>query len=238
MTAVMRIETIRCKVSSGGATKDGVELCRDDSAWRGTCVERSVTEPLLDPSSWVDAHGDYLYRFALARVRCPETAEELVQETLLAALSARHSFRARSTERSWLTAILKRKVVDWLRATVRHKARQTPLPDKLTEGLFTRSGKWRTPPDDWATDDPASEMSKAEFWATLTNCLDKLPTRIRQAFVLRHLEDHPTEEVCRVVGASATNVWVMLHRARLRLWLCLSVNWFGEDPKDSSESRT
>ncbi len=196
-------------------------------------MERCLTHPATDPITWVDAYGDFLYRFALARVRNPEAAEDLVQDTLLAALSARQSFGGRATERSWLTSILKRKVVDWLRQQVRNRIKQEPLHDKSVNMLFTRFGKWKTPPEDWSPDDPGREITRSEFRAVFAECLDKLPARLRQAFVLRHVEDQSSDEVCQAAGVSAKNLWVMLHRARLRLWRCLTVNWFGENPDNS-----
>jgi RNA polymerase sigma-70 factor (ECF subfamily) len=201
-------------------------------------MDRSVTAPLLDPTTWVDAHGDYLYRFALARVHSLEVAEELVQQAFLAALTARHSFRGRSSERTWLTAILKRKVVDWLREAVRRAARQEPLPGKSVGMIFTRAGKWKKKPDEWSSDDPGQEMNRAEFRVTLAACLGKLPTRLRLAFVLRHMDEESADEIRKAIGVSATNLAVMLHRARLRLWRCLTVNWFGEEPTTPSEGRT
>lgn len=192
-------------------------------------MDRPSTTPRTDPATWVDVHGDYLYRFALARVRQADAAEDLVQEALLAALSARHAYRGRASERSWLTAILKRKVADWLRATVRRRARQEPLPDRADDPHFTRRGTWRAKPEDWSPDDPGREMARGEFWAALTRCLDRLPGRLREAFVLRHVDEESVAALCRSLGATATNVGVMLHRARLRLWRCLTVHWFGED---------
>ncbi|MGL4555090.1 MAG: sigma-70 family RNA polymerase sigma factor [Gemmataceae bacterium] len=191
-------------------------------------MSRSLTAP--DPETWVDAHGDYLYQFALTRVRDPESAEELVQQALLAALTARHTFRARSSERTWLTAILKRKVADWLRAAVRRRARQEPPPDQATDAFFTGWGKWKKKPDEWSADDPGRELNRAEFRAVLADCLGKLPARLREAFVLRHLDEEAATDVCRGVGVTASNLAVMLHRARLRMWRCLTVNWFGENP--------
>ena len=197
-------------------------------------MERSNARPHLDPATWVDLHGDYLYRFALARVRNQEVAEDMVQEALLAGLTARHSFRGQSSERSWLTAILKRKVIDWLRADVRKRARQEPLPDTWADALFTRRGLWKAAPNEWSLDNPGSSMTRDEFWETLAGCLNKLPARAQQAFVLWHIDQHATEEVCKTLGASTANLWVMLHRARLRMWRCLSVNWFREDPQTPS----
>jgi RNA polymerase sigma-70 factor (ECF subfamily) len=193
-------------------------------------MSRPPPAPALDPANWVGEHGDYLYRFAWSRVRDRDAAEEVVQEALLAALAARHRFRGRSSERSWLTAILKRKVADWLRAEVRRRAREGPKTDRWADGLFTRSGKWKARPGDWSADDPGREMTRAAFWEALAGCLDKLPPRLRRAFVLRHVEDRPAAEVRPAVGATEANLWVMLHRARLRLWRCLGASWFGDDP--------
>ncbi|MBY0457549.1 MAG: sigma-70 family RNA polymerase sigma factor [Gemmataceae bacterium] len=191
------------------------------------------TAPALDPDTWVDAHGDHLFRYALARVHNRETAEDLVQQALLAALTALRGFRGRASERTWLTSILKRKVADWLREAVRRNARQEPLPDGPTDALFTRSGAWRKQPGGWPTDDPAREMVGAEFRAVLAGCLGKLPPRLRQAFVLRHLDEAAADEVRRTVGVTAINLAVMLHRARLRVWQCLATNWFGGEPPGS-----
>ena len=200
-------------------------------------MDRSNIAPNLDPATWVDAHGDYLYRFALARVRTHEAAEELVQDSLLAALTARHSFRGGSSERSWLTAILKRKVIDWLRVEVRRRLEREPLPDKWADGQFTRSGYWKAKPDEWSADDPGRALTRTDFRDTLNGCLDRLPPRLRHAFVLRHIDEQGADEVCEAVAVSESNLWVMLHRARLRLWRCLSVNWFGEEPGTPSEGQ-
>jgi len=186
----------------------------------------------------VDAHGDYLYQFAFARVRTPDAAEELVQDTLLAALTARHAFRGQCSERSFLTAILKRKAIDWLRAEVRKRVRCEPLPDKWVDAQFTRAGKWKKKPDEWSSADPGQELNRSEFRKALADCLSKLPNRLRHAFVLRYVDEVATDEIRRAVGVPATNLAVMLHRARLRLWQCLTVNWFGEEPLTPSEGRT
>lgn len=201
-------------------------------------MDLSVAAPALDPATWVDAHGDYLYRFALLRVRDRDAAEEMVQDTLLAALAARHSFRGKCSERSWLTAILKRKVIDWLRAEVRTRATRELHADLWVDAQFTRGGKWKAKPDEWSADDPGLSLTRNDFREALAGCLDRLPTRLRQAFVLRHVDERVAEEVCKAVGASESNLWVMLHRARLRLWRCLSVNWFGNESGKPSESRT
>ena len=185
-----------------------------------------------DPRLWFEHHGDYLYRFAVARVRRPDVAEDLVQETLLAAWKARNEFAGQSSERTWLTAILKRKAIDWLRRRVREQLHQaTPITDRFAADLFDRRGEWKTPPGRWARSDPTSRLDREEFWAALHACLDKLPDRLHEVFVLRYLDEAASDEVCRELGLTASNLWVMLHRARLRMWWCLSKNWFGEEPQ-------
>lgn len=199
-------------------------------------MDGCVTHRATDPTTWVDVYGDYLYRFAVARVRAPEAAEDLVQETLLAALEARAGFGGRASERSWLTAILKRKIMDWLRRQIRRRAKEERLPDESADGIFTRYGKWRVKPDDWSADDPGRDLMRAEFRQTFASCLNKLPGRLSQVFVWRHLGERSAAEMQAAAGVSAANLSVMLHRARLRLWKCLSVNWFGEDAPKGDEA--
>lgn len=199
---------------------------------------RPPAHPALDPQRWVERHGDYLYRFAVGRVRRGEVAEELVQDTLLAAWRGRASFGGRASERSWLTAILKRKVIDWLRAAVRDRKRQEePAEDAWADKLFTSGGTWKRSPDEWAADTPEGGVEREEFWAAVGVCVQKLPPRLRDVFVLWHLDDRPADEVCRAARVTTNNLWVMLHRARLRMWKCLSRAWYGIDPDDRPDPR-
>jgi RNA polymerase sigma-70 factor (ECF subfamily) len=192
-------------------------------------MEQSPEVPILDPELWVDEHGDYLYRFALVRVCDPDLAEELVQQALVTALAGKHLFGGRSSVRTWLTAILKRRIVDALRKSIRDKVHLDPRLEAANETLFTRLGGWRREPDEWCSDNPGREMHRAEFREALAGCLDKLPVRLRQVFVLTYLDEESPDAIRGSLGISAKNFAVMLHRARLRLWQCLTVNWFGED---------
>ena len=184
----------------------------------------------IDPAQWVDRHGDVLYRFALARLRSPELAENAVQETFVAALRARDAFSGRSSERTWLVGILKRKVVDHFRA----QSREEPVEDAdaaldATRALFDERGRWTVGPSAWSAPDAAFE--KAEFWRALDDCLAALPPRLRDVFALREVDGLETDDVCVALDVSANNLWVMLHRARARLRRCLEVGWFGEHEK-------
>src|SRR6516165_3415689 len=132
----------------------------------------------LDPATWVDQHGDGLFRFAVLRVQDPETASDLVQETFLAALSSRQTYSGRSSVRTWLVGILKRKVADRLRKTGRERRfQQAGGSERGTEGMFDRRGHWRTPPLDWGSD-PLREYERREFWEVLERCLAKVPAHM------------------------------------------------------------
>ncbi len=194
--------------------------------------EGSDTPPAVptDPARWVDEHGDYLYRFALARVGRPEAAEDLVQETLLAALQSAGRFAGRSSERTWLTGILKNKVIDRLRRLTRTQAAaEVTAADDWVDGLYDHSGHWKSAPGRWGTD-PAELMQRREFWDAFERCLEGLPDRLREVLSQRLLDEVPAPEVCQTFGISATNLWTLLHRARLRLWHCLDRQGLGPLP--------
>jgi len=183
---------------------------------------------LSHPDTWLDQHGDALYRYAVMRVRDSAMAEDLVQETLLSALRAKDSFAGAAAERTWLIAILKNKIIDHYRRS-RHEA---PLPDSddpdaAIEAMFNEADEdhWARMPAVWANPDTALEQ--AEFWRAFQLCLEGLPARQAQVFALTELDGLTTEELCKVLEAQPSNVWVMLHRARLRLRECLEQGWFG-----------
>lgn len=178
-----------------------------------------------DPEDWVDRHGDALFRYALSRVRDRQRAEDLVQDTFLAAYRAREQFQGRASERTWLIGILKRKIIDLHRKRSEQPVTDLAQDDGL-DGLFTSGGKWKVPVTRWA-DDPEELVRQREFQEVLRGCLAAMPARLADAFALRELEDLSSEEVRKVLHVSASNLWVLLHRARLRLWRCLSVRWAG-----------
>jgi RNA polymerase sigma-70 factor (ECF subfamily) len=186
------------------------------------------TSSKIDPTRWVDEHGDCLFRYALVRVRTPEAAEDLVQETLLAAVRSQEKFAGRSSERSWLCGILKNKIVDYYRKL----GRETTFTDleflkDEFSGKFVEEGWWLhvNGPKEWR---PESDevMHKDEFWQTMRACLEKLPPRVGDVFMLREMEDVPSKEICRTLNITESNLWVMLHRARMALRECLEMNWF------------
>jgi RNA polymerase sigma-70 factor (ECF subfamily) len=184
----------------------------------------------LDPARWVDDHGDALFRYALLRVRDANAAEDLVQEALLAAVKARHSFAGGSSVRTWLIGILKHKIADHHRSNDRAPQTTNDSEDSTIDSWFDEQGRWRNPPKPWNRS-PSSAMESREFWEIFRVCLDDVPERAREAFSLRILEGMDSEDVCQVVGVSPTNFWVLMHRARARLRNCLGEHWFKLSPE-------
>lgn len=179
----------------------------------------------VDPVAWLDDHGDALYRYALLHSGDVNLAEDLVQETLLAALEAAHRFDHKSSERTWLIGILKHKLIDHLRRAGRRSAAGSDVLDEIIDVSFTRRGLWRDGPQRWKRD-PAGAMSEREFWDVLAMCLKLLPPHAAFAFSQRTMQDSSTDEVCKALDVTPTNLWTILHRARLRLRRCLEENWF------------
>jgi RNA polymerase sigma-70 factor, ECF subfamily len=185
-----------------------------------------------DCGAWLDEHGNYLYKYAVFRLRDETAAEDCVQETFLAALKAYEKFEGRGSERTWLVGILKHKIIDHFRKL----EREAPIGEDTSEGpehleFFERSDQWtghwdadRAPSDWHAT--PAELIERADFWNVFNDCLTPLPQRTVSAFTLREVDGLKSEEICEILSISANNLWVMLHRARLHLRNCLEVNWF------------
>lgn len=180
----------------------------------------------LNPEQWVEVHGDYLYNFAYSRVHSKEVAEDLVQETFIAGLRAEKSFQGRSTEITWLISILKRKVIDHYRKMGTNKevvASEFAKPFQK-DGVY--EGHWimERAPKEWKSDldDP---INQAEFRAILDKCLTHLPDKWKAVFVLKFVEDLNSKDICKELECTPSNLWVMLHRARLKLRECIELNW-------------
>ncbi|MDN3546759.1 sigma-70 family RNA polymerase sigma factor [Mucilaginibacter aquaedulcis] len=188
----------------------------------------STGKELLAPEKWVELHADYLYKYAMTRINDEDAARDLVQETFLAALEKKEKFRGDSTERTWLTAIIKYKVID----VYRTKA-----------NAFTSKDEYGTPPDEAEFFDPDLNNWKKEHWpapfadnvhdplhnkefmSVLQKCLNKLPPLWMSVFKLKHMDDEKTDSICEDLRISTSNFWVIIHRAKVNLRSCLQKNW-------------
>jgi RNA polymerase sigma-70 factor (ECF subfamily) len=190
---------------------------------------RIVTDQLADPATWVDKYGDYLFRYALSFVRNRDLAEDLVQETFLAALQSRDSFGQQSSEKTWLVGILKHKAIDHYRKNRRlsqlESDGETELQDAFVrKGAF--AGFWQSDrgPKSWSFD-PEKGVEQQALRAILESCLERLSPRLATVFRLREIEQLETKVICSELNISESNLWVMLHRARLCLRRCIEINW-------------
>ena len=147
----------------------------------------------------MDQYGNYLYAFALSRVRDPSTAEEVVQDALLAALGARKNFKKQSTEKTWLTGILKHKIMDYFRKYAKgQNDLRIDSSEKPVEAYFTENGKWREKPALWAAD-PHELYKQKEFLDVLYYCLSTLPERQSKVFTMREVDGLSTEKICKLL---------------------------------------
>lgn len=174
---------------------------------------------------WANKHMDALYGYAMIRVRQREVAEELVQETFLSAIQNYKKFAGRSSELTWLIGILRHKIADYIRQQSR-QAKYEAADDP--EMRFDSHGHWSPKPKAWPHD-PSHLAENEEFWAVLQKCIQGLPDPLAHAFVMREMEELETEKVCQSLEISESNLWVRLHRARLRLRDCLEINWFSPE---------
>lgn len=189
------------------------------------------TDP-VDPAGWLLEHGDALYRYAAARVGRRELAEDLVQEALVAALAARRRFDGRSAVRTWLIAILRRKIADHYRRAAPGPAEAESEADRgpIRERYFTDAGHWREPVCPLPT--PAEAAESREFREALERCLAALPEPLAVPFAMRELDGLEVAAIAEALGISRVNLRVRLHRARLVLRDCLTQRW----PDDRTES--
>lgn len=175
----------------------------------------------LAPEQWVDEHGDTLFRYALSRLRDPEAAEEVVQETFVAGLRASDQYAGQGSEGAWLMGICKRKVIDCVRGRNRlDAAAGGEASSDPSAALFDAKGNWRVAPR-VAKGRPEAAMERADFWKAFRGCLKQLPQRQADAFTLQEVEDMAGDDICKELGISSSNLWVLLHRARLRLTQCM-----------------
>jgi RNA polymerase sigma-70 factor (ECF subfamily) len=181
----------------------------------------------------IESHRPYLMRYALAQLRDGQLAEEAVQEALVAALESLATFNGKSTLRTWLTSILRFKVVDLQRRAVAERRHVefdegTGVPDESwLDEIFDGGGHWRQAPRSWG--DPEATFEQRRFWEAFERCLEGLPGAGSRVFFKREVMGEDTDTICKAEGITPSNCWVILHRARLGLRACLEKSWFGKE---------
>ncbi len=179
----------------------------------------------LQPDTWVDNYGDYLFNFAVGRVSDSEIAKDLVSETFLAGLKSAKNYKGEAAERTWLIAILKRKVIDYYRKINSKKGKAEVRVNYSSPS---------NPEGDWLEErvaDPYSmlensAMENEELGLAIQECIAKLPKKQSMVFTMKTIQGISTEDICNELGINPSNLWVMIHRARTALMGCLNQNWF------------
>jgi len=178
-----------------------------------------------NPATWLEEHGDYLYRFAMSRLQNEELAEDMLQETLLAAWKGRERFKGDASVRTWLVSILKHKIIDHIRLEIKNRELAGNIENDPTSSYFNADGGWSEVPFAWK-DNPEELCQNQEFRQVLEACASKLPARQRLVFHMRDVVGEDTDTVCKACDITPTHLHVLLHRARLGLRQCLEKNWF------------
>jgi RNA polymerase sigma-70 factor (ECF subfamily) len=176
-----------------------------------------------------DLHA-YLMKFARLQLRNETWAEDAVSETMLAALAKPQAFGNRSQLKTWLVGILKHKVIDALRQRSREVCQVSDSNEEDEDPLdylgFKADGHFVEPPAEWGN--PEKQASSRQFFEVLEACVSHLPAMQGRLFLMREWLELSSEEVCKELGLTSTNLYVQLHRARLRLRECLELNWYGK----------
>lgn len=190
----------------------------------------NLAEPqTIDPHKWVSKHADYLYAYTITRINDEEQARDLVQETFLAALEKVHNFEGRSSERTWLTSILKNKIIDVYRKKSSAFAKRVDVieAEEQQQDFFDQAdGHWKPAhaPQAFGIEqyDP---LHGKEFTSILQKCMQKLPALSSAVFTMKHMDDETTEFICSELKVTQSNYWVIIHRAKINLRACLQKNW-------------
>jgi RNA polymerase sigma-70 factor (TIGR02943 family) len=180
---------------------------------------------ILNINKWIDNYADYLYNYTISRVNNSDLAKDLVQETFFAGLKSAKNFQGKATERTWLVSILKRKIIDHYRKINSKKGQAEVRMNFYDDG--ENEGNWleERVPQSW---DNASEknIENEELKNQLEACINKLPEKYAMVFRMKTVQEFETEEICKELDITSSNLWVMIHRARTQLRKCMEDNWF------------
>jgi RNA polymerase sigma-70 factor, ECF subfamily len=180
-----------------------------------------------DFATRINGHRGYLLRVAVLQLRDADLAEDIVQDTLLAALQGEAGFSGRSSLKTWLTGILKHKIVDAIRKKSREPAMSTLDEECQLEdfdALFDETGHWESLPSTWGN--PEAQFERQQFFDVVEFCLEKLPPNTARVFMMREVMELDGGEICKELSITSTNLWVILYRARVALRQCLEQHWF------------
>jgi len=173
---------------------------------------------------WVEAYTKELYSWSFHKVSDTELAKDLVQDTFLAAVEGIQYFKSDSSPKTWLFSILNHKIID-------HYRKKINLPSSIEDqsiiSFFDKSGGWfpERRPRDWEEEE-TELLDNEEFRKILEDCLDELPEKWNALVKLKYLLSKNGDEICQELSISPTNLWQIMHRAKVQLRECVENNWF------------
>lgn len=185
----------------------------------------STIKHTLNPEKWVDLHADYLFNFTISRINNHDLAKDLVQDTFFAGLKAMDNFQGKASERTWLISILKRKVIDYYRKINSAKGKAEVKMNFYSVG--DREGEWieERVPSDWGNN-VEKRIENEELNTVLKKCIGDLPDKYEMVFRMKTIQQFDTDQVCKELNITSSNLWVIIHRARTQLRKCMEENWF------------
>lgn len=183
-----------------------------------------MPEHEINPNKWIDLYSNYLFNYTISRVNDRDIAQDLVQDTFLAGLKSMKNFKGEASERTWLISILKRKIIDHYRKINSNKGKAEV---RITYNDDESEGDWLeervADPFDKTAEDL---MQNSELGDAIFDCLSKLPEKQAEVFRMKTIEGYETEDICKELNINASNLWVIIHRARTAMASCLEKNWF------------
>lgn len=184
-----------------------------------------ITKHTLNPDKWVQSYSDYLFNYTITRVNNSDLAKDLVQETFFAGLKSMKNFQGKASERTWLISILKRKIIDHYRKINSTKGKAEVRMNFYKDG--DNEGDWiaERAPNTWGKD-ADKDIENNELKSALEKCIENLPEKYRLVFEMKTIQGFETEEICKELDITSSNLWVIIHRARTQLRKCMEDNWF------------
>ncbi|MFK5958887.1 MAG: sigma-70 family RNA polymerase sigma factor [Lutibacter sp.] len=185
----------------------------------------SIKKHILNPNKWIKLHADYLYNYTISRINNQDLSKDIVQDTFFAALKAKDNFQGKASERTWLISILKRKIIDHYRKINSAKGKTEVKMNFYSDG--DREGEWieECVPNSWKTE-VEKNIENTELSEAIEKCIDDLPEKYAMVFRMKTIQQFETEEICKELEITSSNLWVIIHRARTQLRKCLEENWF------------
>lgn len=192
-----------------------------------TKIKKEYEMKKSNPGDWLEQYGDYLYSFAMSQLNNEMHAEDVVQETLLSAYEAYDSYRGDSTVKTWLTGILKLKIIDLIRIQIREPTTNTISDDNETDEwigeLFDQRGSWVRPPQEWAN--PDQVLHNHQFISAYEQCFKNLKPVLANIYNLKESSKHTSQEICQLLDITKSNLNVIFFRAKMTLRRCLEHKW-------------